>query len=121
MWYYECFFCDCDKAMTPDLKSGTILDGVTRASVITLLKEMGYKVEERPISIHEIIDAYKSGVQIEAFGSGTAATISPIKELKYKDFVMHFDVEKWKAAPAIKTTMSEIREGLREDTYNWMW
>ena len=115
------FFVIGDKAMTPDLKSGTILDGVTRASVITLLKEMGYKVEERSISIHEIIDTYKSGVQVEAFGAGTAATISPIKELKYKDFVMNFDVEKWKAAPAIKTTMSEIREGLREDKYNWMW
>ena len=115
------FFVIGDNALTPDLKGGTILDGVTRASVITLLKEMGYKVEERSISIHEIIDAYKSGVQVEAFGAGTAATISPIKELKYKDFVMNFDVEKWKAAPAIKTTMSEIREGLREDKYNWMW
>jgi branched-chain amino acid aminotransferase len=60
-------------------------------------------------------------VQVEAFGAGTAATISPIKELKYKDFVMYFDVEKWKAAPVIKTTMTEIREGLREDKYNWMW
>jgi branched-chain amino acid aminotransferase len=125
-YVHECgtmnvFFVIGDKALTPDLKSGTILDGVTRASVIILLKEMGYKVEERPINIHEIIDAYKSGVQVEAFGSGTAATISPIKELKYKDFVMHFDVEKWKAAPTIKTTMTEIREGLRKDKYNWMW
>ena len=89
--------------------------------MITLLKEMGFKVEERPISIHEIIDAYKAGVHVEAFGTGTAATISPIKELKYKDFVMHFDVEKWKAAPRSKPAMTEIREGLREDKYNWMW
>ena len=125
-YVHECgtmnvFFVIGDKALTPDLDSGTILDGVTRASVITLLTEMGYKVEERPVSIHEIIDAYKSGAQLEAFGAGTAATISPIKELKYKDFVMHFDVEKWKAAPAIKKTITEIREGLREDKYNWMW
>ena len=125
-YIHECgtmnvFFIIGDKALTPDLKGGTILDGVTRASVITLLKEMNYKVEERPINIHEIMDAYKSGAQVEAFGAGTAATISPIKELKYKDFVMHFDVEKWKAAPIIKTRMSEIREGLREDKYNWMW
>ena len=125
-YVHECgtmnvFFVIGDKALTPDLESGTILDGVTRASVITLLKEMGYTVEERPVSIHEIIDAYKSGVQLEAFGAGTAATISPIKELKYKEFVMHFDVEKWKAAPAIKTIMTEVREGHREDKYNWMW
>ena len=125
-YVHECgtmnvFFVMGDKAITPDLESGTILDGVTRASVITLLKEMGYQVEERPVSILEIIDAYKSGIRLEAFGAGTAATISPIKELKYKDFVMHFEVEKWKAAPAIKTSMSEIREGLREDKHNWMW
>ena len=125
-YVHECgtmnvFFVIGDKALTPELDSGTILDGVTRASVITLLKEMGYNVEERPVSILEIIDAYKSGTPVEAFGAGTAATISPIKELKYKDFVMHFDVDKWKAAPAIKTTMSEIRDGRREDKYNWMW
>jgi len=125
-YVHECgtmnvFFVIGDKALTPDLEDGTILDGVTRASVITLLQDMGYKVEQRPVSILEIIDAYKSGVQVEAFGAGTAATISPIKELKYKDFVMHFDVEKWKAAPVIKSTMAEIREGKREDKYNWMW
>lgn len=125
-YVHECgtmnvFFVIGDKALTPGLEDGTILDGVTRASVITLLKEMGFKVEERPVSILEIIDAYKSGAQVEAFGAGTAATISPIKELKYKDFVMHFDVDKWKAAPVIKSTMAEIREGIREDKYNWMW
>ncbi len=125
-YVHECgtmnvFFIIGDNALTPDLESGTILDGVTRASVITLLKDMGYKVEERPVSIDEIIDAYKSGARLEIFGAGTAATISSIKELKYKDFVMHFDVEKWKAAPAIKTAITGIREGLREDKYNWMW
>ena len=125
-YVHECgtmnvFFVIDNTALTPDLGSGTILDGVTRASVITLLKEMGYSVEERPVSIHEIIEAYKSGVQVEAFGAGTAATISPIKELKYKDFAMKFDVEKWIAAPKIKSTMAEIREGHREDKYNWMW
>lgn len=125
-YVHECgtmnvFFVIGDKAITPDLDSGTILDGVTRASVITLLKEMSYKLEERPVSILEIMDAYRSGQQIEAFGAGTAATISPIKELKYKDFVMHFEVEKWKAAPAIKTAITEIREGIREDKHNWMW
>jgi branched-chain amino acid aminotransferase len=115
------FFIIGNKALTPDLSSGTILDGVTRQSTMTLLADMDYKVEERPISIHEIIDAYKAGMNVEAFGTGTAATISLIKELKYKDLVMHFDVEKWKAAPAVKTAMTEIREGLREDKYNWMW
>ena len=115
------FFINGDKAFTPDLSSGTILDGVTRQSAMTLLTEMGYKVEERPISIHEIIDAYKAGKSVEVFGTGTAATISLIKELKYKDFTMNFDVEKWTAAPKLKTWMTEIREGIREDKYQWMW
>ncbi|MBK5269824.1 MAG: branched-chain amino acid aminotransferase, partial [Bacteroidia bacterium] len=89
------FFIIGDKAITPDLEQGTILNGVTRQSVITLLKEMGLSVEERPIGIDEIIDAYKSGLLHEVFGTGTAATISMIKELRYKDFVMDFDVENW--------------------------
>ena len=82
---------------------------------------MGYKVEERPISIHEIIDAYKAGIMLRHLEQVQRLLFPLIKELKYKDFVMHFDVEKWKAGPAIKTTMTEIREGLREDKYNWMW
>lgn len=115
------FFIIDDKALTPDLSSGTILDGVTRQSAMTLLADMGYKVEERPVSIHEIIDAYKAGKHVEAFGTGTAATISLIKELKYKDFVMYFNVEKWKAGPTLKTWLTEIREGTKEDKYHWMW
>lgn len=115
------FFILGNTAITPDLNSGTILNGVTRQSVITLLQEMGYTVEERPLSIDEIIDTYKKGQYIEAFGTGTAATISLIKELKYKDFVMQFDVDKWKVAPVLKSWMSDIREGRREDKYNWMW
>ena len=115
------FFVIGDKALTPDLSSGTILDGVTRQSAITLLSDMGFNVEERPVSIHEVINAYKAGIHVEAFGTGTAATISLIKELKYKDFTMNFDVEKWTAGPKLKTWMNDIREGLREDNYNWMW
>lgn len=109
-----------DKAITPDLGAGTILAGVTRNSALTLLQEAGFTVEERPLSIEEIIDAYKSGVLYEVFGTGTAATISYIKELRYKDFVMNFDVDNWKTAPTIKKWLTDIREGRREDKYGWM-
>ena len=114
------FFIIGNSAITPDLTQGTILDGVTRQSAITLLKEMGYKVEERPLSIDDIIDAYKAGLLYEVFGTGTAATISMIKELRYKDFVMQFDVENWKAAPTLKKWLNDIRENRREDKYGWM-
>ena len=115
------FFVIGDTAVTPDLSSGTILAGVTRDSVITLLREIGYKVEERPISIDEIMAAYKAGSLKEVFGTGTAATISMIKELKYKDFVMNFEVEKWSASPEVKKRMDAIKYGTGPDTHGWMY
>lgn len=114
------FFIIGNTAITPNLDQGTILDGVTRQSTITLLQEMGFTVEEKPLSIDDIIDAYKAGLLYEVFGTGTAATISLIKELRYKDFVMQFDVDKWKTAPQLKKWLTDIREGRREDKYNWM-
>lgn len=114
------FFIIGDTAITPGLEQGTILDGVTRQSSITLLQEMGFKVEERDLSITDIIDAYKAGILYEVFGTGTAATISLIKELRYKDFEMKFDVENWKTAPTLKKWLTDIREGRRADKYNWM-
>lgn len=115
------FFVIGDTAVTPDLSSGTILAGVTRDSVITILSEIGYKVEERPVSIDEIMDAYKSGMLKEVFGTGTAATISMIKELKYKDFLMKFDIDKWTACPEVKTRMDAIKYGTAADTHGWMY
>jgi branched-chain amino acid aminotransferase len=114
------FFIIGDKAITPDLEAGTILAGVTRSSVITLLKDAGLTLEERPINIDEVMDAYKTGTLREVFGTGTAATISFIKELRYKDFVMNFDTTRWEVAPNIKQWLTDIREGRREDTYGWM-
>lgn len=115
------FFIIGNTAITPDLDQGTILGGVTRNSVIVLLKEMGFNVEERNLSIDDIIDAYKAGLLYEVFGTGTAATISFIKELRYKDFEMKFDVDKWQTAPMLKKWLADIREGRREDKYNWMY
>lgn len=109
-----------NKAVTPDLGAGTILAGVTRNSALALLKELGFTVEERPISIDELIEAYKAGQFLEVFGTGTAATISLIRELRYKDFVMQFNTDEWKTAPAVKRWLSEIREGRKEDQFGWM-
>jgi len=108
------------KAITPDLEAGTILEGVTRDSVIEALKELGYEVEERPISIDDIIDAHKAGELKELFGTGTAATVSMIQELCYEDYSMKFDTSTWKATPAVKKLLTDIREGRVEDTRGWM-
>lgn len=115
------FFIIGKKAITPGLEQGTILDGVTRSSAIVLLKEMGYTVEERPLGIDEITDAYKAGRLHEVFGTGTAATVSLIKELRYKDFVMRFDVAAWKVTPEIKRRLKAIKEGKEADKYGWMY
>jgi branched-chain amino acid aminotransferase len=109
-----------NKAVTPGLEAGTILDGVTRDSVLTLLKQMGLTVEERELNIDEVIEAHKAGTLKEVFGTGTAATISLIKELRYKDYVMTFDVENWKIAPEVKSLLNGIRYGKTADTYDWM-
>ncbi|MFZ9387093.1 MAG: branched-chain amino acid aminotransferase [Chitinophagaceae bacterium] len=114
------FFIIGNKAITPGLENGTILEGVTRLSAITLLQEMGFTVEERALSIDEIIEAYKQNQLKEVFGTGTAATISKIRELRYKDFVMQFDVDNWTTAPQLKKWLTDIREGRREDKYGWM-
>lgn len=114
------FFIIGNKAITPDLASGTILAGVTRDSVIELLKEMGLTVEERALSIDEIIDSHKAGQLREVFGTGTAATISMIKELRYKDYIMQFDISTWQSSPEVKRRMDAIRYGIEADRFGWM-
>ena len=109
-----------NKAITPDLDEGTILKGVTRDSVITLLKEMGLTVEERVLNIDEVIEAHKVGTLKEVFGMGTAATISLIKELRYKEYDMIFDITTWTVAPKVKAMLNDIRYGKVEDTHGWM-
>ena len=72
------------KILTPDL-NGSVLDGITRRSCIQLLKDWGYEVEERRISAEELFDAAESGALEEAWGTGTAAVVSPIGELAEGD------------------------------------
>ena len=96
------FFIINNTAITPSLEEGTILEGVTRSSVIQGLKEMGLAVEERKINIDEVVAAYKEGVLTEVFGTGTAAVVAPIRELNYKGFSMEFPAETYKISSTIK-------------------
>lgn len=107
-------------AITPSLEEETILNGVTRNSVATILKDMGVKVEERRINIDEVIAAHKEGRLQEVFGTGTAATIAMIQKLKYRDYVMEFDESHWKLSGQVKQKMNEIREKKVPDRYNWL-
>ncbi|HWB94182.1 MAG TPA: branched-chain amino acid aminotransferase, partial [Puia sp.] len=114
------FFVIGNKVLTPDLESGTILEGVTRDSAMEVLRQEGYTVEEGPIHIDDLVRAYQAGELKEVFGTGTAATISMIKELQYEDYTMKFDTDTWKAAPAVRRILMDIREGRRADTHGWM-
>ncbi len=115
------FFIIGNTVITPDLKEGTILAGVTRDSAMIVLREMGFQVEERAISIDDVISAYKAGILYEVFGTGTAATISMIKELRYKDFIMEFDIDRWKTAPEVKRRLNAIRYGQVPDNHGWLY
>ncbi|RYY16310.1 MAG: branched-chain amino acid aminotransferase [Chitinophagaceae bacterium] len=114
------FFIVGNKALTPDLENSTILAGVTRDSAIKVLQSMGYEVEERPVHIDEISEAYHKGTLREVFGTGTAATISMIRELRYKDEVMEFQAADWIAGPELKKQLDAIREGRAGDPYEWL-
>ena len=81
------FFVINGELITPML-TGSILPGITRDSVIALAKQWGIKVSERKISIDEVLDAHATGKLEEIFGSGTAAVISPVGEIKYGDTVI---------------------------------
>lgn len=113
------FFVIGDKVITPEL-SETILAGVTRDSVITLLREKGVTVEERPLSIDEIAEAYKNHQLKEAFGTGTAASISHIAELTYHDMHMVLPQEDWGISEWVKQEMNNIRYGKIADTHDWV-
>ena len=73
------------KVVTPDISGGTVLPGITRKSCIEVLKDWGYEVEERNISVDELVEAAESGALEEAWGCGTAAVVSPMGVLAYKD------------------------------------
>ncbi len=108
-----------DEVVTPELR-GSILGGITRMSMVELLKAKGYKVSERLLSIDEIVEAYKKGELREAFGTGTAAVISPIGELKYGDLVM--TINDGKIGPIsqmLYDTLTGIQWGRIPDEFGW--
>ncbi len=115
------FFVLDNKVVTPDLSGGTILAGVTRDSVIKLLRERDIIVEERPITIDEVREYYYKGELKEAFGTGTAAVIAPIAEFYYDGQTMELPpVEEWEISKWVSKQIADIRYGKREDTYHWM-
>ncbi len=109
-----------DEVATPAL-NGSILPGITRLSVLQLLRDWGYNVNERTISIDEIIDRYKNGTLLEIFGTGTAAVISSVSKLKYKDELVRFsDNDAGELSVKLYDELTGVQYGKIKDRYNWI-
>ncbi|MBE6730962.1 MAG: branched-chain amino acid aminotransferase [Ruminococcaceae bacterium] len=113
------FFKISGKVVTPML-NGSILPGVTRASCIELCKSWGLEVEERKISVDELVEAARTGALEECWGSGTAAVISPVGNLRFEDEVM--EIGGGNIGPLsqrLYDTVTGIQTGKVEDTFGW--
>lgn len=99
---------------------GSVLPGVTRDSILHILKDWGYKVEERDLSIDELMEAGRNGSLKEAWGTGTAAVISPVGELCYKgEQVTINNFKTGELTQKLYDTLTGIQWGKLEDKYNW--
>lgn len=109
------------KVLTADLSEGTILPGITRDTTLTILKEWGIPYEERKVSIEEIIEAYNKGTLEDAFGMGTAAAITYIDEIGYRDLKLKLPpLKDRKLSQKIKETILQYRRGEINDHHNWL-
>lgn len=109
------------KLVTPSVRS-TVLDGVTRDTIIQLAKKAGIEVEERRISVQEIIEGIENGSLTDAFAAGTAATVTPIGVIGYqgKTYTLT-DPATRTISSGIAKTLNDIRYGLIPDEFGWNW
>ena len=113
------FFKIAGKIVTPSL-NGSILPGITRNSVLQLCRDWGYEVEERKIAADELLEAQANGTLEECFGTGTAAVISPVGKLRYKDDVMTINGGSiGPVSQKLYDTITGIQTGILPDEKGW--
>jgi branched-chain amino acid aminotransferase len=107
--------------ITPSEDKDTILKGITKRSVLQIAKDWGLQVEERKVTVEEIISALENGTLQDAFGAGTAATIAPISLIGYegKNYTLP-PVESREISNKIKAYINDYKLGKTEDKYNWL-
>ena len=114
------FFLINDELVTPDL-TGSILPGITRYSVISLAKKWGMNISERKISIDEVFKAHEDGKLLEVFGSGTAAVISPVGEIRYGERTISIgDGTPGETSMKFYNALTDIHYGKTQDSGNWI-
>lgn len=109
------------KLLTPSVRS-TVLDGVTRDTIIQLAKKAGIEVEERRVSVKEVIEGIENGTLTDAFAAGTAATVTHIGEIGYqgKTYTLTDPATRTISA-GIAKALNDIRYGLAPDEFGWNW
>ena len=107
-----------DRLVTP-LTSDTILDGVSRKTVIQVAKDHGIDVEERDVTVKELIKEYNSGNLKEMFGCGTAAVIAKISSFGYKEDKYEIESVVDSYADKIKESIVSIQQNLSDDPHGW--
>lgn len=107
-----------NRLVTPPLSS-SILDGVTRDSILTLAKDLGLQTEERKISVHELEERLQNGSLTEAFGVGTAAVVAPIEQIAIREKRYTVPVKEDSFMLTAKRLLSDIWLGLIEDKHTW--
>jgi branched-chain amino acid aminotransferase len=109
------------KLITPSEDSDTILRGITKRSVVELAKHWGMEVEERKVSVAEIVEAANNGTLTEAFGAGTAATIAPIAKIGYRDTDLILPpVENREFSNKVHKYLDDLKAGLIPDEFGWI-
>ena len=108
------------KLITPSEDSDTILRGVTKRSVVEIAKSWGVEVEERKVTVDEIIEGLRNGTVTDAFGAGTAATIAHIAKIGFRDEIFELPpVEQRELSNKIKDYLNDLKTGKVEDEFNW--
>jgi branched-chain amino acid aminotransferase len=108
------------KLITPTEDADTILRGITKRSVLEVAKKWGFEVEERKVSVEEIITAAKNGTLEDAFGAGTAATIAQIAIIGYRDERLELPpLEGRTLSNKIKAYMDDMKAGRIDDEFGW--
>ena len=105
--------------VTPEI-NGSILEGVTRDSLITLAKARGLTVEERPVTVDEWREGVADGSIVEAFACGTAAVITPIAELKSAEFTLTMPDVEDRLAMSLRQELTDIQYGRIPDVHGWL-
>jgi branched-chain amino acid aminotransferase len=107
--------------ITPDEKKDTILEGITKRSVLEIAEEWGYKIEERAVRVDEVISALNNGTLQDAFGAGTAATIAPISHIGFEGTTYELpSLDQREFSNKVKEYITNYKKGRVEDKFNWL-